>query len=368
MPISTITREVKKDTIEILNDTAAIKDDTAQILDEIARLQARLPEDASERKSNFVLQRYLESLTTYAESVCDTSTDDRPQTPQSSHSSIYTEGYSYPNVSEQVFDYQDVFPRASSLGMTKPTSISVPSRNNTLSVKVSTSSSITAGRPLPSSRKSYGRDESQITTPSSLSSGRTHPVMGRLSSSESFESTASQVSSGHKLASWPTKSSSRTNSGEQKTMTPSSKEFTERSVVTPWCDPEPAGSLEPRLPAKPQSLFVWEIILRLMIPKNNKRIPRSHLNTSRAIPKTTTTGQIPRRPTSSTSTRPIISTQQPQTSELQRLQYYPNGFSLQMPVHEDMARHLPDNCDEDSRYYRYVKLNLRLVKKECLLA
>ncbi|KAF2677102.1 hypothetical protein K458DRAFT_410002 [Lentithecium fluviatile CBS 122367] len=89
----TITRDIKKDTTTTLKDTAAIKDDTALILEEIARLQSRLPaDDSSEGKSNLVLQRYLDSLTTYAESVCDTSNDDRPHTPLSNPFSSPTQG------------------------------------------------------------------------------------------------------------------------------------------------------------------------------------------------------------------------------------------------------------------------------------
>jgi hypothetical protein len=53
---------------------ATTKADTSQILQilaEIARLQAKLPDDASQvNQSGFMLQRYLDELTSYAESVC----------------------------------------------------------------------------------------------------------------------------------------------------------------------------------------------------------------------------------------------------------------------------------------------------------
>jgi hypothetical protein len=66
-----LTREIKADTQEILNDTSAIKQDTAQILAEIARLQEQLPRDMDQRSSGFMLERYLDNLTSYAETVCD---------------------------------------------------------------------------------------------------------------------------------------------------------------------------------------------------------------------------------------------------------------------------------------------------------
>lgn len=67
----TLTKEIKADTQEILNDTSAIKQDTAQILAEIARLQTQLPRDMDQRSSGFMLERYLDKLTSYAETVCD---------------------------------------------------------------------------------------------------------------------------------------------------------------------------------------------------------------------------------------------------------------------------------------------------------
>jgi hypothetical protein len=63
-----LTREIKADTTELRNDTTAIKEDTEQILREIARLQSRLPKDQNRQNSSFILQRYLEDATTYAES------------------------------------------------------------------------------------------------------------------------------------------------------------------------------------------------------------------------------------------------------------------------------------------------------------
>lgn len=66
-------REIKADTNEIRNDTSAIKQDTAQILADITRLQEQLPQDANRyNTSGFMLERYLDNLTSYAETVCDT--------------------------------------------------------------------------------------------------------------------------------------------------------------------------------------------------------------------------------------------------------------------------------------------------------
>jgi len=67
-------REIKADTEELRHDTAAIKSDTAQILAEIACLQARLPEgDQVRGGAGFTLQRYLDSLSSYAETSFDLS-------------------------------------------------------------------------------------------------------------------------------------------------------------------------------------------------------------------------------------------------------------------------------------------------------
>jgi hypothetical protein len=72
-----ITREIKVDTEEIRNDTTAIRGDTTQIIQivaEIARLQARLPEEERVSGANgFTMQRYLDNLTSYAESSWDRS-------------------------------------------------------------------------------------------------------------------------------------------------------------------------------------------------------------------------------------------------------------------------------------------------------
>ncbi|KAN0091936.1 hypothetical protein V8E51_017783 [Hyaloscypha variabilis] len=67
----TLAREIKADTQEILNDTSAIKQDTAQILAEIARLQEQLPRGENRRSAGFMLERYLDNLTSYAETVFD---------------------------------------------------------------------------------------------------------------------------------------------------------------------------------------------------------------------------------------------------------------------------------------------------------
>jgi hypothetical protein len=65
-----ITRDIKIDTEEIRKDTAAIKtikDDTTLILEEIARLQARLPATTLKDQSDFMLNRYLDDLSSCAE-------------------------------------------------------------------------------------------------------------------------------------------------------------------------------------------------------------------------------------------------------------------------------------------------------------
>jgi hypothetical protein len=77
----TLTREIKTDTAELRNDTSAIKDDTEQILLEIARLRSRLPKDEYRQNSSFILKRYLEDLTTYAESSYAASAIDYRESP-----------------------------------------------------------------------------------------------------------------------------------------------------------------------------------------------------------------------------------------------------------------------------------------------
>jgi WD40 repeat protein len=62
-----VSKNIKVDTANILIDTAEIKEDTSQILQEIAKLQARLPAEVQDG-TRFILQRYLDSLTDYAES------------------------------------------------------------------------------------------------------------------------------------------------------------------------------------------------------------------------------------------------------------------------------------------------------------
>ena len=82
-------REIKADTQELLNDTSAIKEDTAQILAEIARLQEQLPGDAQRNHaSGFMLERYLENLTSYAETVYDTLSDNIDERRGSENGSI----------------------------------------------------------------------------------------------------------------------------------------------------------------------------------------------------------------------------------------------------------------------------------------
>lgn len=78
--IRTLAREIKVDTQEIRNDTSAIKDNTTQILEEIARLQQQLPQDPNRQNTlGFMLERYLDNLTSYAETVCDSFPDETEQ-------------------------------------------------------------------------------------------------------------------------------------------------------------------------------------------------------------------------------------------------------------------------------------------------
>ena len=69
---SFVVQEVKKDTEQIKTDTAAIKDDTELILAEIARLRSRLPEEKDTHEGKrVVLERFLDNMTDYAETVAD---------------------------------------------------------------------------------------------------------------------------------------------------------------------------------------------------------------------------------------------------------------------------------------------------------
>lgn len=73
-----MTREIRANTEELRFDTMAIRDDTAQILAEISRLRARLPQDDQiQGGTSFTLQRYLDDLSSYAE-TCGFS-DEEPE-------------------------------------------------------------------------------------------------------------------------------------------------------------------------------------------------------------------------------------------------------------------------------------------------
>ena len=65
---SSLTKEIKTDTSAIKDDTANIKEDTTQILNEISRLRSLIPEGQHE---HVILDRYLDSMTSYAETVFD---------------------------------------------------------------------------------------------------------------------------------------------------------------------------------------------------------------------------------------------------------------------------------------------------------
>ncbi|KAF8849320.1 WD40 repeat-like protein [Acephala macrosclerotiorum] len=87
-----LTREIKADTQELLCDTSAIKIDTTQILAEIARLQEQLPRDPNQRSAGFMLERYLDNLTSYAETVCDPFLEDLDESRGSERGSIKQQG------------------------------------------------------------------------------------------------------------------------------------------------------------------------------------------------------------------------------------------------------------------------------------
>jgi hypothetical protein len=82
--VRTLAREIEADTKEILESNSIIKQDTAHILAEIIRLQTQLTGEANPNNSSgYMLERYLDNLTSYAESVCGTfpdsmSIDDEP--------------------------------------------------------------------------------------------------------------------------------------------------------------------------------------------------------------------------------------------------------------------------------------------------
>ena len=74
---SSITHEIKADTQQICADSSEIKRDTTKILEEIVRLQAQLPQTTIEAPDRgYVLQTYLDNLTTYAETARGTSVFD----------------------------------------------------------------------------------------------------------------------------------------------------------------------------------------------------------------------------------------------------------------------------------------------------
>ena len=75
-----MSRAVKDDTAIIRDATGAIQDDTSKILDAIAEIRATLRLQAADTGaapvsgSSYMVNRYLDSLTTYAETVADWAT------------------------------------------------------------------------------------------------------------------------------------------------------------------------------------------------------------------------------------------------------------------------------------------------------
>ncbi|CZR46637.1 uncharacterized protein FPRO_12087 [Fusarium proliferatum ET1] len=84
-----ITKEIKNDTSEIRNETSAIKDDTTQILEEILRLQKRLPKQGG---SDYILQNFLEEMTTYTEKALDGASIDGDSSTKAPSSVLEAEG------------------------------------------------------------------------------------------------------------------------------------------------------------------------------------------------------------------------------------------------------------------------------------
>lgn len=74
-----VAKDIKTDTSAIRDDTAGLKLGQEQILAKIEELHAQLPQNVVDPGStSFVIQRYLDSLTSYTESVCD-GTDKREE-------------------------------------------------------------------------------------------------------------------------------------------------------------------------------------------------------------------------------------------------------------------------------------------------
>ncbi|KAF1973289.1 hypothetical protein BU23DRAFT_134301 [Bimuria novae-zelandiae CBS 107.79] len=69
-------RDVKSDTLRIMEEADGVKDDSAQILEKIERLQSRLAADGTGGRSTEILQRYLDSLASYARTIRETSIED----------------------------------------------------------------------------------------------------------------------------------------------------------------------------------------------------------------------------------------------------------------------------------------------------
>jgi hypothetical protein len=70
-----MSKQIMSDTTHLRDDTAAIKQETSEILEEIARLRAQLPSGQVtlpllNRDRDVMLARYLDDLTSYAETVC----------------------------------------------------------------------------------------------------------------------------------------------------------------------------------------------------------------------------------------------------------------------------------------------------------
>jgi hypothetical protein len=76
-----MSRQIMSDTTHLRDDTAAIKQETSEILEEIARLRAQLPNGQvtlplPTQDRDLMLARYLDDLTSYAETVCWTEVND----------------------------------------------------------------------------------------------------------------------------------------------------------------------------------------------------------------------------------------------------------------------------------------------------
>ncbi len=168
-------KEIKADTQELLNDTSAIKQDTAQILAEIARLQEQLPRDGNLRNtSGFMLERYLDNLTSYAETVCDPFLDGSDEPMVSERGSIEKQSWASPiswSGSAEVGVIENISAsRSYSLGPLEPPIQVLPKPHNSpeLPEKVTENSIRFRDRPVAKVPKTFIHSQPQISVEAGL--------------------------------------------------------------------------------------------------------------------------------------------------------------------------------------------------------